>query len=158
MNTNGISINIIFSRVSDQKQMTFSQYLPPNKTDFSIPATLDLTGQFYLSVFSGFSGITSGNIYTVNPTFIKNVVSRSPSPIQSAALNLKGNDLWVEWTNSDQSPPPCITKLIFSQGSALPITYLLSNYQTVLKVKYEHFAYFSEGEVNLQISQAFSNT
>jgi hypothetical protein len=80
--------------------MTFTQYLAPNITEFNISIFLNLTGQFYLSVFAGFSGVTTANLFTVNPSFIGNLVSRPPSPVQSASLNLMGNNLWLQWSNT----------------------------------------------------------
>ena len=69
-------------------------------TEFKISSFLNLTGQFYLSVFAGFSGVTTTNLFTVSPSFIGSLVSRPPSPVQTASLNLIDNNLWVEWSKS----------------------------------------------------------
>jgi len=115
--------------------MTFSSFLAPNVTEFAISSFLNLTGQFYLSVFAGSSGITTTSLYTVNPSFIGSLVSRTPLPLQIANLNLIENDLWVEWVKSEEVEP-CITKITFSQSNVGSLSYLLSNYQTRFKVPY----------------------
>jgi hypothetical protein len=115
--------------------MIFSSFLAPNVTDFTISTFLNLTGQFYLSVFAGSSGVTTTNLFTVNPSYIGSLVSRTPAPLQIANLNLIDNDLWVEWTKSEENNP-CITKITFFQSNIASLSYLLSNYQTRFKVPY----------------------
>jgi len=115
--------------------MTFTSFLAPNVTNFAITTFLNLTGQFYLSVFAGSSGLTSTSLFTVNPSFIGSLVSRTPAPLQLANLNLIDNDLWVEWNKSEEVDP-CITKITFSQSNIASLSYLLSNYQTSFRVPY----------------------
>lgn len=110
-NPTGTSVNIIFTRTTDSKKITFSQYLPSGIKQFKIPALLDQTGKYYLAIFPGFQGWATQDIYTVNPGFIGKIVSRTPNPVKSAELVFKGNELEAKWTTNDVQP--CITKLIF---------------------------------------------
>ena len=59
-----------------------------------------MTGNFYISVFRGSMGSTFLSTYTIEPRFIKQIVSRAPSTVRSASLNLIGNKLYLNWTHS----------------------------------------------------------
>jgi hypothetical protein len=87
----------MFTRITDQTQLTFSAYLPPKQINFTIPAYLNITGQYYLSIFPGYSGQTVPQHFIINPGFFGSITSRSPNPLQNASLLLLGNSLWVEW-------------------------------------------------------------
>ena len=52
-------VSVIFTRVTDQKQLFFSSPVEAGETSFKVMTHLTLTGNFYLSVFEGQSGITS---------------------------------------------------------------------------------------------------
>lgn len=127
-------VNVIFTRISDQQRLAFNQYLPANTNSFEILAFLNLTGIYYLSVFPGSSGLTSLTQYTIAPSFIGQIVSRPPTPLSIATLNLIENDLWINWTYSDVSQP-ALTQIIFTQAG-LSIRFLLSNYISSFKVPY----------------------
>ena len=94
-NSNGINVNVIFNRITDQRQLSFSVYLPAKQVNFQIPTYLNLTGKYYLSVFAGSYGQTLQQVFTINPSFIGSLISRAPNPIQNASLGLRGNDLWL---------------------------------------------------------------
>jgi hypothetical protein len=110
-----VQVNIIFTRIEDQSRLTFSQYLPAKTTEFLIQAYLNLTGDFYLSIFPGTSGLTSLEQYTIAPVFSGLIVSRPPNPLAIASLNLIGNDLWLNWTSSDEVKP-ALAQIIFTQN------------------------------------------
>lgn len=148
-------VNIIFTRISDQQRLAFSKYLPANTTNFKILACLNMTGVYYLSIFPGSSGLTSLTQYTIAPSFIGQIVSRSPTPLSNATLNLIGNDLWVNWTYSDVAQP-VLTQIIFIQAD-FSVRFLISNYETSFKVPYDQFWAFNSGITNVQITQAFSS-
>jgi len=96
-NPNGLKINVIFTRVTDQKRLAFNQFLPANVTKFHVLTYLNLTGNYYLSIFLGQSGITNYKQYQIAPSFIGKIVSRSPNPLLEANLTLRGNDLYIFW-------------------------------------------------------------
>lgn len=112
-NPAGVKVNVIFTRVSDQKRLAFSSYLPAGTVNFEILVSLTLSGNYYLSVFSGLQGSTSLSQYTVIPNFYGQTNAKPPVPLAEAALVLKDNDLWVTWNSTD--PLPVLTQLIFSQ-------------------------------------------
>jgi hypothetical protein len=85
-----------------------------------------MTGVYYLSVFAGRSGLTSLTQYTVAPSFIGPIVSRPPTPLNIATLNLINNDLWLNWTYSDVVQP-AVTNIIFAQAG-YTVHFLISNY------------------------------
>lgn len=88
-----------------------------------------MTGNYYLSVFVGRSGIAAANTFTISPSFIGSIVSRAPTAIKSASLNLIGNDLWLNWTSSDVFQP-ALTQIIFTQDGGKKREFLISNYET----------------------------
>jgi hypothetical protein len=90
----------------------------------------------------------------VTPGFIGQIVSRPPTPLANATLTLVNNDLWVNWTFSDVVQP-ALTQIIFTQAD-FTVHFLLSNYESSLKVPYQQFWAFNSGPTNIQISQAFS--
>ena len=96
-------------------------------------------------------------VYTVHPGFIGSIVSRPPKPVKNVKINLRGNDLYVEWEHNDVRQP-AITQLIFNQEGGASVKILASNYMKDFKVPYGQFSLFTPGAVNVQISQAFSNT
>jgi hypothetical protein len=114
-----------------------------------------VTGIYYLSVFAGGSGLTSLTQYTIAPGFIGQIVSRPPTPLSTASINLINNDLWVNWTSSDVTQP-ALTLIIFTQAG-FTVQFLLSNYETDFKVPYERFWMFNVGPTDVQITQAFSS-
>lgn len=60
-------VNVIFSKVSDQKRMEFNQIIPINQTKFEVLARLNASGDYYISIFLGNKGVTSLSQYTVIP-------------------------------------------------------------------------------------------
>lgn len=156
-NPSGTKVTIIFTRITDQKKLSFSQYLQPNTVKFNVIANLNLTGTYYLSIFAGTSGITSTKQYDIAPSFIGRITAASPNPIPEASLDLNGNDLVLTWTNPPNANP-ALTQIIFSQEGGQLLTFLLSNAETTFKVPYEHFFLFSAGPTTIQISQALSDS
>jgi hypothetical protein len=67
-NPSGVKVNVIFTRVTDQKRLSFNSYLPPNTTDFEVLASLTLSGNYYISIFIGQQGSTSTVQYTIIPS------------------------------------------------------------------------------------------
>lgn len=126
-----------------------------NTSSFKILANLNVSGVYYLSVFAGGSGFTALQQYTIAPGFIGQIVSRPPTPLSNASINLINNDLWVNWTYSDVTQP-ALTLITFSQGG-YSVQFLLSNYETSFKVPYDKFWAFNVGPTDVQISQAFSS-
>lgn len=114
-----------------------------------------MTGIYYLSVFAGRSGLTSLTQYTITPGFIGQIVSRPPTPLATASLNLVDNNLWVNWTYSDVIQP-ALTLIIFTQAG-FTVQFLLSNYETEFKVPFDRFWAFNVGPTDVQIAQAFSS-
>ena len=118
-NPNGLTrVNVIFTRINDQRRLVFSQILNANEVNFKIYAILNMTGNFYISVFRGSMGSTFLATYTIEPRFIKSLLSQTPSAVRSASLNLIGNKLFVNWTHSS-SVKPALTRLIFTQDDYL---------------------------------------
>jgi hypothetical protein len=112
-NPSGVRVNVIFARITDQRRMSFNTYLPPNTTEFEVLATLTMSGNYYISIFTGTQGSTSLIQYTVIPDFFGRITGKSPDPLNDAALELRGNDLWLTWRSSP--PTPALTQIIFSQ-------------------------------------------
>lgn len=154
-NPSGTTVSVIFTRVSDQLRLGFSQWVAANTSSFRILANLNMSGVYYLSVFAGSSGFTALQQYTIAPGFIGQIVSRPPTPLSNASINLINNDLWVNWTYSDVKQP-ALTLIIFSQGG-FSVQFLLSNYETSFKMPYEKFWAFNVGPTDVQITQAFSS-
>jgi hypothetical protein len=115
-----------------------------------------MTGNYYLSVFVGRSGIAAANTFTISPSFIGSIVSRAPNAVRSASLNLVENNLWLNWTYSDVSQP-ALTQIIFTQDGGKKKEYLISNYETEFKIPYANFYDFYSGTTDIQITQAFSS-
>lgn len=87
-NPSGVKVNVIFTRVNDQRRLSFSSTLPPNVTNFEILANLALSGNYYLSVFIGLQGQTTLTQYTVIPNFFGRVNAKAPAPLIDASLGL----------------------------------------------------------------------
>jgi hypothetical protein len=156
-NPAGTRVTIIFTRITDQKKLSFSQYLQPNVFKFNLIANLNLTGTYYFSIFAGTNGITSTKQYEIAPSFIGRITAAAPNPIPDASLSLVDNDLVINWTNSANSNPS-LTQIIFSQEGGQLLSFLLSNSESSFKVPYEHFFLFNSGPTTIQITQALSDS
>lgn len=122
-------MNIILTRVTDSLKSYYSSYLAPGVTTFQIPVQFNLTGAFYLSVFSGPTGLRNNNIYNVFSSAGSNVgTSQSPKQPSLCAMALVGSDSIVSWTSGSQNPAPALTQIVFSQGAKLTNSYMLSNF------------------------------
>jgi hypothetical protein len=59
-------VSVVFTRIGDAFQMVFSKNLQPKETSFSIATYLDTPGSYYLAVFTGTSGRSLLNTFTIH--------------------------------------------------------------------------------------------
>lgn len=103
---------------------------------------MNMTGDYYLSIFVGNSGLTSLTQYTIAPSSIGPFTSKTPTPISNASLTLVGNSLWLNWSYSDPIQP-AITQIILTQDNGQAIQFIISNYEGKFKIPYKMFYAFN---------------